>query len=210
MPHALLTFILAIVAGLLWFSEINYWIGWSGRQWLDHTHYSIFVINAIVLLTYCLPFWRSPLTTISLQRKMGAFLALYGTTLFAYYTGKQLFFGSFWSPISALTMLSVLLILVPIIIYSISNKWLHPIKKRQIPLFSFVFILTMIMTIVMPDIWAGIWFDFDFDLVENIKTGYPYFWITIFMGITGNGSVNYLLTGVEQQIHNSYDEILDA
>ena len=78
---------LGVIANGLWLYEIVS-IGWKGLGWLNYEHKSIFVINGLVVLAYCFPFWKHQEVQEKQKNRFLTFSLLYILTLIAFYIAK--------------------------------------------------------------------------------------------------------------------------
>lgn len=200
--------LLAVLANGLWLYEIVSVIGWEGLKWLNYEHKSIFVINALVILAYCFPLWRNQEVQAKQEHKLVTFLLLYVLTLIAFYIIKSLFCGPLFD-LDILYLPSIcLILLVPFLIYWISHKRIHPLKKWQIgPVFLSV-LLSILLSNITIEYFPG--FGNSSSFIAGTKMGYPYFWITIIMNIIGIWTVEKLLLDPKLEKKLLHEDILDA
>ncbi|BDS11404.1 hypothetical protein [Aureispira anguillae] len=196
-----ITLFLGLMANGLWLYEIKVIIGWSGLKWLNYEHKSIFIINALVNLAYCIPLWNNELVRKEKKSKLLALFALYCCTLLAYYSTKLVLF--YWMfPFLSITVST------PFLIYLFSSKLIHPIKKTAIIFLTMGILFAIFMSSFTLDYIPG--YGGTSGFVDATKMGYPYFWITIMMGGIGNITAQSLLIDPSNVSRMNTDDILDA
>lgn len=183
----LLVLLLALLAYVLWFLEIHYAVGWEGSAWLSYSHYSVFVIAALVVLAYLLPI-RLMLHQ-PLSRLAKAATELYFVALAAYFLEKLILitlFTQFYGFLDRnwLLLLQVLVIAMTVMsFYFITQRWLERLRWEQIVVFAIAMLLPYPLSLY------SVQYLFNFSESEGftdaIKMGYPFFWITLLMGIAG-------------------------
>lgn len=178
---------LALLAYALWLVEINYLIGWEGTEWLAHTHYSVFVIAALVVLAYLLPLRLLAHKPLVVLAKAG--IELYFVTLAAYLLEKLVLltlYTQFYGFLNRdwLLILQVLVLAMTVLsFYFVTQRWLQSLRWQQ----TLVFGAAMLLPYPLSVLSARLLFNFSKNpaFLDAIKWGYPFFWITLLMGIAG-------------------------
>lgn len=179
--------VLALLAYALWFAEIHYFIGWEGTEWLSYTHYSIFGIAAMVVISYLLPLRLLSNKPWSLLAKAGT--ELYFVVLAAYFLEKLVLltlYTQFYGFLNRdwLLVLQVLVIAMTVLsFYFITQRWLQALRWQQ----TLIFGAAMLLSYPLSLLSVRYLFNFSKDRIflDAIKMGYPFFWITLLMGIAG-------------------------
>jgi len=179
--------VLALLAFAGWFVEINYFIGWEGAEWLSYNHYSVFGIAALVVIAYLLPLYliaRKPM-----QRLWKAGVELYFVVLAAYFLEKLVLitlytqFYGFLNPDWLLVMQVLVLVMTVMSFHFVTQRWLESLRWQQ----TLVFGAAMLLPYPLSLLSVQYLFNFSNDtlLMDAVKMGYPFFWITLLMGIAG-------------------------
>jgi hypothetical protein len=174
---------LAILSQAIWLYEINGKIGWQGTTWLKRDLYSPFLICLFVAMSYIAPFWVR-------YQKLDARLILtlltfYMINLSCYLLSKVLFKGL---EIDPTPLLKILGILVFIIFaggyYYVTNELIMPIQKRMAALFALSILLMYFLSKASILVFKG--FGTETQWVDAVKMGYPQFWISILLAVSGS------------------------
>lgn len=199
---------LAGLALAVWLGEITLRLSWEGFQWLLAFHYSVFVIAALVVIAYLVPFYL--LSRFSTQRLLAAATELYFVVLASYFLEKAVlltlysqlygFFNKDW-----LLLIQVLvLVLTSFSFYFITQRWLQSLRSQQVLVIGLGFLLPVPLSIftiyIIPGFSTGRW------LADALKMGYPFFWTVLLMGIVGIISTRFI-KNVEPK--PTQDDILD-
>lgn len=177
---------LALLAYALWFVEINYFIGWEGMEWLTPTHYSVFGIAALVVVAYLLPLRLLSKKPLNALAKAG--IELYFVALAAYFLEKLVLltlytqFYGFLNPDWLLVLQVLVLVMTVLSFHFVTQRWLQPLRWQQ----TLVFGAAMLLPYPLSLLSARYLFHFNQGgILDAIKIGYPFFWITLLMGIAG-------------------------
>lgn len=183
----LFIFLFALAAYALWFAEINYFIGWEGTEWLSYSHYSVFVIAALVVVAYLLPLRL--LMNKPLNRLAKAGTELYFVVLAAYFLEKLILltlFTQFYGFLDRdwLLVLQVLVVaMTATSFYFITQRWLEPLRWQQVLVFTGALLLPYPLSLL------SLRFLFNYGegsgVTAAFKMGYPFFWVVLLMGIAG-------------------------
>lgn len=183
----LFIFLLALLAYGLWVAEIHYIIGWEGAEWLSYSHYSVFGIAALLVVSYLLPFWFLPSTSFNRLAKAG--VELYFLVLAAYFLEKLILltlFTQFYGFLDRdwLLMLQILVFaMTTLSFYFITQRWLKPLHWQQMLVFGAALLLPYPLSLLSLRFLFN--FNNGYEFTDAFKMGYPFFWIVLLMGIAG-------------------------
>jgi hypothetical protein len=181
---------LAILSQAFWLFEITVKIGWRGTAWLKRDLFTPFLICLFAAMAYITPFWiryRKLDTRIVLT-----VLTFYMINLSCYLLSDVLFKGLQIHPTPLLQILRILVFIIFIGgYYYVTTELIMPIQKRLAALFALCVLLMYVLSRASIFIFKG--FGTDTQWVDAIKMGYPQFWISILLGISGT----FLVTKAE-------------
>ncbi|GJM36206.1 MAG: hypothetical protein DHS20C18_52070 [Saprospiraceae bacterium] len=191
----ILIIVLAVLANILWFYEIVERIGWPGLDWLSERHYSIYVINLLVIIAYLSPvyFAKKP----AWEKLILTCIELYALGMVAYLIAKAVLYTIFGSMFTFLNLYSTLAILVLIPFLTAMSFYL--VTQRQLYSVSRWVVVPLFLSMSLPIFLAGgtlqMFRGFDQGIIqyapEAVKIGYPFFWITLLMGICSLLSLSF-------------------
>lgn len=186
-----LLWITPIVAGLcsllLWWYELHELVGWQGIKWTIEPLTSIYIITALIVITFLLPMMlelKMPKIWLLLHSVL-----LYTCSLLAYFAAKSIFNTLYTNGLvvgdqgiiafSIWKLMAVVIILS--IIYFIPMWHFHQTTDGMHILTIIVAIISVVpaslITVECLPLW-GVKTAF----IDAVKLGYPVFWIPIFLG----------------------------
>lgn len=184
---------LAIASIGLWLYVIISVVGWDGLAWLKGDLGEIsssYIITVFVVVAYLLPF------LLKRRSKPGKLvfsgLLLYGASLICYFTGAHLsaILYSRWASwdiisfISLTVFASAVFLFLGLSYWFVTNYFIKRNPKKNIFLISILGVAPIPLSLLMIHIYN--YSDEKFTgWVEAVKMGYPMFWITLVMGISG-------------------------
>lgn len=189
----LLILALALLSIALWLIEILAVKGWSGLNWLNGRRYTPYVIGFLSAVAFVIPFVFNG-TRIS-NKLLLAFVSIYAISILCYEAGRILNYIAY-SRFMFVTILEVkpfvftALILFPVLGFScwlITDKLIRKTKEQLILYISLIAVLAIPLSLLTIHLNTG--FGSQTGWIDAVKMGYPFFWITLLMGISGMLSV---------------------
>jgi hypothetical protein len=189
----LYSILLSIAGMLLWQHEIYSIHFGEGLYWLNRNLITPYIITLFAVISFLLPFiLRKGFRIINL---IAAIIILYGISLFCFIAGKELNFIIYCRLCWCTTSNLILLVLFGILIFVIFGfgywittcKLLQPIKKSGIILISALALCVIPLSLLTSKFFPL--FN-QTDWVNTVKSGFPVFWITFFLGVAGNKLVD--------------------
>lgn len=182
------TIFFSIAGILLWQYEINSIHSGERLYWLNRRLISPYVITLFAVITFLLPFILK--YKFRFIKIIAAVIILYAISLFCFVAGKELNFLIYCRFCWWKTIHLILLILFGILIFAILGigfwlitcKLLKPIKKSAIILISTYSLCVIPLSLLTSKIFPLF---IQTDWVNTVKSGFPVFWITFLLGITG-------------------------
>ncbi|MCP4438636.1 MAG: hypothetical protein GY810_06790 [Aureispira sp.] len=194
----LLILLSAIAANALWVFEILYIIGWSGTRWVYiDFYYSTLIINFLVVNAFLMPLCVGTKHKKNYWKLM---IGLYLVSIFAFYMAKPLFLSFFMPFFFHIFLVGMVCFFYYIFTYYLLEK------------LSFWFILALFISIV------AVVFESEFisqnfaiygptgNFADATKMGYPFFFITINMGLLGIMTRHW---GIKEKQIPVLDDVLD-
>lgn len=191
---AIIIFLIVALAAAgfsLWLYEILTVKGWSDLAWLGGTLYSPYIITLLVVIAYLVPF------LMNRKLKPGWLLLsvvlLYAVSFSCYKAGEWLSYipysrwGFRWDIPSVIILTAFTLgvfLFLGLSYWFVTNYFITRNSKKNIFLISMLAILPIPLSFLMVHIYS---FDYQEDTgwIDAVKMGYPMFWITVVMGISG-------------------------
>jgi hypothetical protein len=187
MKHVFFSLFLSISAQAIWLAEICLVKSWKGLNWLHEELYSPILCASLVSFAFLYHFWDRRKQSLAILIFVGLSLV---NCLF-YWAGKSFFYMLF-SKFSLLyfsqPMKYLLLALLGYLLIALIYAWVLPFNdtRRRIAtylLLLLAFIVTPFLSMASIKIWPG--FGTGTDWVDAVKMGYPIFWTTLTLGLTG-------------------------
>jgi hypothetical protein len=188
----LIIFILSAVGMGLWLYEILKIKGWYSLTWLSEQLYSPFIATLFAVFAFMTPFVVCKQTTA--KKIIFSTIILYVISILCFSVGKDLCYALygrfyFWKTQDIVLYLSTGIILFPslgIIYWFVTNQFIKKNKKINM-LFITIFIIGVIpISIFTIELNKG--FSTQSGWVDVVKMGYPIFWITMALGLSGGMS----------------------
>lgn len=213
MPKSLLfllvSFLLALASIGLWRMEIATQVGWQGSAWLEYQHLSPFFIALFTTVAYIIPFklWvKKPPE----KGWLWPVIELYFASVVAYLIAKIVLlslYGGLFGFISFYGLLALLLgvaLLTAGSFHLTTRKRLLRVKNIQLLFLVLAIAIAALLSWLSGRIFStGLG---TLGLVGVVKTGFPFFWITIAMAATGRLTVRYF---TQRAIPDTDPQILD-
>jgi hypothetical protein len=188
---SLIIFLLALTANILWLSEICLVKGWAGLQWLNGTLYSPYLSTLLCVMSFTTPFLLSG-TRFNTKFVFSAAL-LFLCSLFLYEAGhiiNEIVYSRFSVFISATNrdlLVYTTLCLFPLLGFSywlITDKLIRKNRETNLLLICIITALVIPLSLLTICLYSG--FGSQTGWVDAVKMGYPVFWMTLLMGISGH------------------------
>ncbi len=196
LPSIIAIILLAILANIAWLFEIVQLIGWEGSYWLQATHYSVYFINLLVVIAYLTPVYLIKKT--DWQKLLYTAIELYAVAIVAYLISKSVLYTMYGGIYAFLNFYSTLgiLFLIPIMTgvsyFLVTKRQLYPLSWRSAIPLSLAMLLPIFLSWLTMQVLPG------FDRISVsigspnvIKMGYPFFWITLLMGMASLINLHY-------------------
>jgi len=173
----------------LWLFEIIAIKNWDSMAWLKQRLYSPFIIIPITVWAYILPFYLEQKVTI--KASLLPFIILCVVANICFTIGKRLCFALYNNyAFDGLQSYSILIIsafalfaLLGFTCWFVANLNMGNTRKRNTVFITLLLIFTVPLSLftvqLIPALGQGD------DWIDAVKMGYPVFWITIFMGVSG-------------------------
>lgn len=193
MKSFLYSILFSITGMLLWQYEIYSIHFGQGLYWLNKSLISPYIITLFVITSFLMPFILKK--EFRFIKIIAAGISLYGISLFCFLAGKELNYILYCRLCWWTTSNLILLLLFGILIFVIFGfgywlticKLLQPIKKSGIILISVITLSVIPLSLLTSKIFPLF---HQTDWVNTVKSGFPVFWITFLIGITGIILVN--------------------
>lgn len=189
-------FISLVVVLLLSLANISLWLfeiiqvqGWYGLSWLHSPLYSPYASCFIAAIAYLAPF---VISKQSVFKKLTLPVLLLTTlTILCFEGGKQINYALYcrfciWSKTHLITLLIVTLLLFVLFGFGywlVTTKLIKRSKKVNILSFILLMILTLPLSWTTVVLVPGLGSETGW--VDAVKMGYPVFWSTFILGLTG-------------------------
>ena len=181
--------LLSFVTFALWLFEILFSKGWYSLQWLSGTLYSPYLTTFIVVLAFLMPFMVSK--QVAGKKLLLSAGILYTVSIFCYEAGKQLCYSlycrfCFWSLKDIILLFSValvLFVLIGFVFWFVAHKFIKRSKKINIVYMCLLALAVIPLSLFTIRVNKGMGHGVDW--VDTVKMGYPVFWITLLMGVSG-------------------------
>lgn len=180
---------MALLCMGVWLFEIIAVKTWDSMAWLKHRLYSPFLIIPIAVWTYILPFYFEQ--KVTLKAALMPFIILCAVSTLCFTIGKRLCFALYNNydfdglQSFAILMLSAfaLFALLGFTCWFVANLSMGNTRKRNTIFITLLLIFTVPMSLFTVQLIPGLGIGDDW--IDAVKMGYPVFWITLFMGISG-------------------------
>ena len=205
-------FSLAMISMGIWQLEIINRFGWAGLAWLNKGHFSIYLITIFVILAYLLPF--SSRMKDSRWHLLYPGMVLFLISIIGFHLGKTLLFIAFsrFSLVPLPILLAAIILLWGLTAYFfhvVTKRWIAPVKKSHFFLVIISIIGTIPLSLITVKFYNGPSSDQYTSFVDAVKTGLPYFWIVINLGITGLYTNQFLIADEPASPVLTREDILD-
>lgn len=189
-------FISLVVVLLLSLANISLWLfeiiqvqGWYGLSWLHNPLYSPYLGCLIAAMAYHAPFLVNKQSVF--KKLILSVFILTIVTILCFAGGKQLNYALYcrfciWSESDLLTLLTIALLLFILFGFSywfVTTKLIKRSKKINILSFALLMVLTLPLSWATVIIVPG--FGSQTGWVDAVKMGYPVFWSTFLLGLSG-------------------------
>lgn len=182
-------FLLSIVGMGLWLFEILQIKSWYGLNWLSGSLYSPHIATFIAVFAFMTPLIIS--RQVAIKKIVTPTFILYAASILCFEVGKQLCYKlycrfCFWTTIDIVIILSIaftLFIFLGLSYWLTTQTLIKRNKKVNILYTTTLLLLTIPLSLVTVQVNPG--FGSGTGWVDAVKMGYPIFWITIMLGLSG-------------------------
>jgi hypothetical protein len=183
-------FLLAFAGNAIWLYEVVKIVGWQGLTWLNIRLYSPYFGCLLAACAYLVPFLIS--RRLNLKNIFISMIILFSTNLICFELGKGLCYSTFAHfplpgfslPFKIYLLDSVLLYLFLGLIYKITTgKFIKKSWKVNMLFIALILVFANPLSIISIEINSG--YGTGTSWIDAIKMGYPIFWTTILLGISG-------------------------
>lgn len=202
---------LALAAISLWLTELIWRTGWDEFSWLWGSQTSIFGIIVLVVVAYLLPI--GILKGISWKKLWLPGLELYFVGIITFFLTKSIVYSLFLPfPIVDLSPAWLWLIMAALVVtsatsfYYLTRNHLYPIKAAFVPVMIGMEALAAASSVLVAYLFLeqGA---LDQILLAAVRAGFPFFFITLLLGLLSILSIRKLALSAENR--EQQDEILD-
>jgi hypothetical protein len=184
-----LILLLSFVSLGTWLFEINIIKGWYGLNWLDGSLYSPYLACLIVGIAYLAAFFVNQ--QLSLVKTIIFMVILCAINVFCFKAGEYLCHliycrFCFWGKAEIYLFLFLaisLYLLVGFSYWFFTYKFIVPCRKTSIFYLAIVAFLAIPLSLVTIKLLPG--FGHGTGEVDAVKMGYPIFWTTLLLGLSG-------------------------
>lgn len=181
--------LLSLAAICIWLFELLKIVGWEGLRWVGHQLYSPYICTLIATISFLVPFFIN--NRIRIKKVIVSLLILYGINIFCFEINRQLCYAlycdaCYWSVTQFNLILVVeftVFVLLGFIHWYVSNKLL--IKNRKINILYITILLLLSIPLSFFTININTGFGTEKGFIDMVKMGYPVFWTTLMLGISG-------------------------
>ncbi len=173
----------------VWLFEIVIIKGWYGLNWLEGVLYSPYLACLIVAVTYLFAFFVNQ--QLSLGKTIVFMVTLYAINIVCFKSGEYLCHlmycrFCFWGRVEIyLFLLSgiSLYLLLGFSYWFFSNKFILRCRKMAILSLAIIAFLAVPLSLITITLLPG--FGHGTNEVDAVKMGYPVFWTTLLVGLSG-------------------------
>ncbi|PHN07260.1 hypothetical protein CRP01_06420 [Flavilitoribacter nigricans DSM 23189 = NBRC 102662] len=204
---------MALAAITLWLTELIWRTGWDEFSWLWGSQSSIFGIIALVVIAYLLPV--GVIRGISWKKLWLPGLELYFVGIIAFFLTKSIVYSLFLpfpvfdlSPYLLWLIMAMLVVTTASSFYYMTKNYLYPVKIAFIPLMVGAELLAAALSVLTAYLFMERG-SFDQILLAAVRAGFPFFFITLLLGLMSVLSLRKLTLLRRGEPGEQQDEILD-
>lgn len=201
---------LALAANALWLTEVVWKTGWDNSNWLWAPQNAIFGISALLVVSYLAPV--ALLKGISWKKLWMPGLELYFVAIIAFFLTKSILYSLFMpiaifdlSPYLLWLMLAALTVTSAGSFFYLTRNHLYPVKPAFVPVMIGAELLVVVLSLLLSYLLLGRG-TLEEVVVNAVKTGFPFFFITLLLGLFSILSIQKLPV---REAGEKKDEILD-
>lgn len=196
-------FILSTVGMSSWLYEIVEIKGWYSLNWLSGQLYSPYIATLFSVFAFMAPFFIN--RQLTPKNTIICIIIFYMTNIICFEIGKQLcyaMYSKFWwlsgttSDIIIMALIALFLFIFLGFTYRLTtHKFIK--RNRKISTLFITLLLLLITPLSLLTIQINSGYGHGTDWVDAVKMGYPIFWTTILLGVSGiiiAGQKNLILT----------------
>jgi hypothetical protein len=174
----------------LWLFEIVGIKGWYGLGWLSQGQlYTPFIATLLVVISFLIPFILSRKTT--LVKVSFSIVILYAVSIISFLTGEQLLHGIYCKLCFWTTGDMVMIYVKAFVIFTftgiaygfVTNRFIK--KNKSINKIMIIGMLLMVIPLSLATVTLFPGFGRGIGWVDAVKMGYPVFWTTFLLGVSG-------------------------
>jgi hypothetical protein len=173
----------------VWLFEIVAIKTWDSMAWLKHRLYSPLIIIPFTVWAYILPFYME--RKVDLKGTLVPFVILCAIAVICFTIGKRLCFALYNNyDFDGLESYSILILsafalfaLLGFTCWFVANLRMGNTRKRNTVFITLLLIFTVPLSLFTVQLIPGLGSGDDW--IDAVKMGYPVFWITVFMGLSG-------------------------
>ena len=186
---AIVSFILSVAGMALWLFEVIRIKGWHGLNWLHGHLYSPYVAALLAFFAFIVPFIA--IKQVASVKMIFPVFLLYIVNIFCFEAGRQVCYALygryyFWDTKELVLFLSfafILYLFLALAYWFVANKLIKKNRKINILLIMLFTMLSIPLSLLAIRINTG--FGMGVDWVDAVKMGYPIFWTTMALGLSG-------------------------
>lgn len=181
--------ILSTVGMSVWLFEILKIKGWYGLNWLSGQFYSPYIATLIAVFAFMTPFIFNKQTTT--KKIILATIILYAVNMLCFEAGKHVCYTMycsfcFWTSkdsILLFTIATALFAFLGFAYWFVTNKLIKKIKKINMLMITLLALSVIPLSLLTIQVNTG--FGTNTDWIDSVKMGYPIFWTTTALGLSG-------------------------